>query len=193
MTSLPHPCSCPAKKKTEAPPTPLTNTSPLPQALLWCHDSVAQVDYGPVLPEQQEWEGQQALRLVCLEKREEPLVRPHPLYFPGANGTGSGCVVLSSVESREATSGGGGAARHCWNRLLPAGGEWSREELDEATPMPLPRRGEEGGWGPQPFLLQRQVTESSCLRPANGQLSRRELHQSAPSVCSPVLCNGKRR
>ncbi|XP_075886527.1 MAGUK p55 subfamily member 4-like [Nelusetta ayraudi] len=47
--------------------------SPDLQALLWCHDSVAQVDYGPVLPEQQAWEGQQALRLVCLEKREEPL------------------------------------------------------------------------------------------------------------------------
>lgn len=152
------------------------------------------MDYGPVLPEQQAWEGQEALRLVCLEKREEPLVRPCPLYLPGAMGAGSGCVVLSSVESREATGGGGGgAARRRWNRLLRAGGAWSREELGVATPLPLPRRGEGGGWGPQPFLLHQQVTGSSCLRPASGQLSRRELHQSAPSVCSPVLCNGKRR
>lgn len=177
------------------PPSPLTETS-TPQALLWCHDSVAQVDYGPVLPEQQAWDGQQALRLVCLEKREEPLVRQRPLYLTGATGAGSGCVVLSSIESRDATGRGGGAARHRWNSLLRAGGAWSGEQLGEATPLPLPRRGrgaEAEGLGQQPFLLHRQVVADSCLRPGGGQLCRRGLHQSAPSVCNPALCNGKKR
>lgn len=149
-----------------------------------------------MLPEQQAWDGQQALRLVCLEKREEPLVRQRPLYPTGATGAGSSCVVLSSMESRDVTGGGGGAARRRWNRLLRAGGAWSREHLAGATPLPLPRRGggaEAEEWGPQPFLLHRQVMGNSCLQPASGQLCRRWLHQSAPSVCNPALCNGKKR
>lgn len=133
---------------------------------------------------------------MCLEKREEPLVRQRPLYLAGATGAGSDCVVLSSIESRNATGGGGGTARHCWNRVLRAGRAWSGEQLGEATPLPLPERGEGAeaeGWGPQPFLLHRQVMSNSCLRPAGSQLCRRGLHQSAPSICNPGFCNGKKR
>lgn len=154
---------------------------------------MAQVDYGPVLPEQV-WDGQQALRLVCLEKREEPLVSQRPLYLTGATGAGSGCVVLSSIESSNATGGGGGAARCRWNRLLQAGGALSSEQLGEATPLPLtPRGGRAEELETQPFLLHGQMMKNSCLRPAGGQLYRRGFHQSAPSVCNLALCNGKKR
>lgn len=142
-----------------------------------------------MLPEQQAWDGQEALRLVCLEKREEPLVRQSPLCITGATDAGSSCVVLSSIEGRDATSGGRGAARHCWNRLLRAGGACSGEQLGEATPLPPPQRGRAAdaqGWGPQSFRLHKQVMVA-------GQLCRRGIHQSAPSICNPTLCNGKKR
>lgn len=154
------------------------------------------MDYGPVLPELV-WEGQQAIRLVCLEKKEEPLVRPRPLYLPGAADTGSGCVMLS-MKNRDAGGGGAeggglGATRHRWNCLLQAGGAWPGEKLSQATPLFNPRGGGGGGKMPHHFLLQQQVIGSSCLQPTGGQLSRRGLHQSAPSVYSPAPCNGKKR
>lgn len=48
------------------------------QALLSSHDSVAQVDYGPVLPPLPDEmpEDEQAMRIVCLVKNNQPLVRP---------------------------------------------------------------------------------------------------------------------
>lgn len=134
------------------------------------------------------WDGQQALRLVCLEKREEPLVRQRPLHQTGATAAGSGCVVLSSIESRDTVGEGGSAARRRWNCLLQAGGAWSSEQLGEATPLFLPQRG-----GRVEELLHQQVMGNSHLRPAGGQLCRRGLHQSAPSVCNLTLCNGKKR
>lgn len=143
-----------------------------------------------MLPKQQVWDGQQALQLVRLEKRKEPLVRQCPLCLTGATAAESGCVVVSSIESRDVAGGAEGSARHNWNHLLPAGGTWSREQLGKAAPLT------EGGveeLRQQPFLLHRQVMRNCCLQSADGQLCRRGFHQSAPSVCNLALCNGKKR
>ncbi|KAM4608720.1 MAGUK p55 subfamily member 4-like [Polymixia lowei] len=50
-------------------------TSPHMQALLSCHDSVAQSDYGPVLPPLPDElpEDEEAMRIVCLVKNKQPL------------------------------------------------------------------------------------------------------------------------
>uniref|UniRef100_A0A3Q3XG82 Uncharacterized protein n=1 Tax=Mola mola TaxID=94237 RepID=A0A3Q3XG82_MOLML len=49
--------------------------SPHIQALLSSHDSVAQVDYGPVLPPLPDEmpEDEEAMRIVCLVKNNQPL------------------------------------------------------------------------------------------------------------------------
>lgn len=46
------------------------------QALLSSHDSIAQVDYGPVLPPLPDDvpEDEEAMRIVCLVKNNQPLV-----------------------------------------------------------------------------------------------------------------------
>lgn len=46
------------------------------QALLASHDSIAQVDYGPVLPPLPDDtpEDEEAMRIVCLVKNNQPLV-----------------------------------------------------------------------------------------------------------------------
>lgn len=46
------------------------------QALLSSHDSIAQVDYGPVLPPLTDDmpEDEEAMRVVCLVKNNQPLV-----------------------------------------------------------------------------------------------------------------------
>lgn len=48
-----------------------------PQALLSAHDSVAQRDYGPVLPPLPDnlSDNEEAVRIVCLVKNKQPLVR----------------------------------------------------------------------------------------------------------------------
>lgn len=48
----------------------------LSQALLSSHDSVAQSDYGPVLPPLPDEmpEDEEAMRIVCLVKNNQPLV-----------------------------------------------------------------------------------------------------------------------
>ena len=50
---------------------------PVCQALLSSHDSVAQLDYGPVLPPLPDEmpDDEEAMRIVCLVKNNQPLVR----------------------------------------------------------------------------------------------------------------------
>uniref|UniRef100_A0A3Q3N9D8 MAGUK p55 scaffold protein 4a n=1 Tax=Labrus bergylta TaxID=56723 RepID=A0A3Q3N9D8_9LABR len=52
-----------------------SHLSPVPQALLSSHDSVAQSDYGPVLPPLPDEmpEDEEAMRIVCLVKNNQPL------------------------------------------------------------------------------------------------------------------------
>ncbi|KAK5889809.1 hypothetical protein CesoFtcFv8_013392 [Champsocephalus esox] len=52
-------------------------SSPHIQALLSSHDSVAQADFGPVLPPLPDdmAEDEEAMRIVCLVKNNQPLVR----------------------------------------------------------------------------------------------------------------------
>lgn len=53
------------------------HASSSPQALLSAHDSVARSDYGPVLPPLPDAlpEDEEAIRIVCLVKNNQPLVR----------------------------------------------------------------------------------------------------------------------
>lgn len=101
---------------------------------------------------------------------------------------------------RGSADGGRRAVRSHWSslrrltleRLIPARRACSGEELtaseSEAMPLPIPRGGRS-----QPFLPHYESTGSSCQYPPNAKLCKRGLHQSAPSVCSPASCNGKRR
>ncbi len=54
-----------------------------PKALLTSHDSVAQLDYGPVLPPLPDDmpEDEEAMRIVCLVKNNQPLVRTFKRTF----------------------------------------------------------------------------------------------------------------
>lgn len=54
---------------------------PYPQALLRAHDTVAQRDFEPLLPPLPDNipEGEEAMRIVCLVKNQQPLVR-QPFY-----------------------------------------------------------------------------------------------------------------
>lgn len=104
---------------------------------------------------------------------------------------------LLSMKDRSVSRGAAadGEVRTRWSslrrltleRLIPARRAWSGEELrateSEVMPLPLPRGGQ-----PRPFLPHYESTGSSCLLPGNT-----ELHQSSPSVFSPVPRNGKRR
>lgn len=78
------------------------------QALLWSHDSVAQVDYAPVLPPLPDHlpEDEEAMRIVCLVKNNQPLVSsPLP------------CVAVSMVTALDVT-----APRGCFSLPETAGG-----------------------------------------------------------------------
>lgn len=54
---------------------------PCPQALLRAHDTVAQKDFEPLLPPLPDNipDGEEAMRIVCLVKNQQPLVR-QPFY-----------------------------------------------------------------------------------------------------------------
>ncbi|XP_035029657.1 actin cytoskeleton-regulatory complex protein pan1 isoform X1 [Hippoglossus stenolepis] len=148
------------------------------QALLSSHDSVAQSDYGPVLPPLPDElpEDEEAMRIVCLVKNNQPL-----------NGS----------ERRASVGDGGGVIRRRWSslrrltleRLAPGRRAWSGEELSvtesEARLLPVPR-----GDRSRPFLPRYQSTGSCCLCPQTTELWKNKLNQSAPSVFSPASCAG---
>lgn len=106
--------------------------------------------------------------------------------------------MMSFIKNRDVGRGsadGGrwsGLRRLTLERLIPARRACSGEELtasrSEATPLPIPRGGRS-----QPFLPHYESTGSSPQYPPNAELCKRGLHQSAPSVCNPASCNGKRR
>ncbi|CAB1418506.1 unnamed protein product [Pleuronectes platessa] len=144
------------------------------QALLSSHDSVAQSDYGPVLPPlpDQLPEDEEAMRIVCLVKNNQPL----------------------NASGRRASVGDGvGVLRRRWSslrrltleRLAPGRRAWSGEELSvtesEARLLPVPR-----GDRSRPFLPRYQSTGSCCLCPQTTELWKHKLNQSAPSVFSPA-------
>nr|XP_040057727.1 uncharacterized protein LOC120834050 isoform X2 [Gasterosteus aculeatus aculeatus] len=142
-------------------------SSPHIQALLSSHDSVAQSDYGPVLaplPDEMP-EGEEAMRIVCLVKNNQPLNR-------GSVGDG-----VRGIR-------GGWSSLH---RLVPGRGAWSGEELKatESEARPFSRGGKS-----RPFLPRYESTGSCCLRPQTAELWKKGLHQSAPSVFSPTPCTG---
>lgn len=72
----------------------------LRQAVLSSHDSVAQSDYGPVLPPLPDElpEDEEAMRIVCLVKNNQPLVRRSKRILLALN-----LVCYPSVESTQAS------------------------------------------------------------------------------------------
>ncbi|XP_029980597.1 uncharacterized protein LOC115412313 isoform X1 [Sphaeramia orbicularis] len=150
--------------------------SPHIQALLSSHDSIAQSDFEPVLPPLPEEfpEDEEAMRIVCLVKNNQPL-------------NGDGC---------RGSIGRVGVIRSRWSslrrltleRLIPARRAWSGEELSmtesEARLLPLPRGGQS-----RPSLPRYQSTGSCCLCPQTTELWRKGLNHSAPSIFSPTSCS----
>ncbi|XP_013855463.1 uncharacterized protein LOC106511261 [Austrofundulus limnaeus] len=150
-------------------------SSPHVQALLSTHDSVAQSDYLPVLPPLPDElpEDEEAVRIVCLVKNNQPL---------------SGDERRSSVGDE-----GAGANRGPWNslrrltleRLTPARRAWSGEELrmkdNEARALSL-QKTQRGSFLPH---YGSTVNCSSC--PQRAALWKHELNLSAPDVFSPDL------
>ncbi|TNN74114.1 MAGUK p55 subfamily member 4 [Liparis tanakae] len=147
-------------------------SSPHMQALLSSQDSVAQSDYGPVLPPLPDNmpEGEEAMRVVCLNREERKA------------SVGDG---VRGIRSRWSS-----LRRLTLDRLDPARRAWSGEELrateSEARPLPLPRGGRS-----RPFLPRYESTGSCCLRPQPAELWKKGLHQSAPAVFSPASCTEK--
>ncbi|XP_060910046.1 uncharacterized protein LOC132987175 isoform X1 [Labrus mixtus] len=155
-------------------------SSPHIQALLSSHDSVAQSDYGPVLPPLPDEmpEDEEAMRIVCLVKNNQPLNRE--VQRRGSIGDGIGMIRSRWSSLR----------RFTLDRLVPVRRAWSGEELrateSEARPLPLPRAGPS-----RPFLPRYQSTGSCCLCPQTAELQKKRLNQSAPSVFGPAPCSGK--
>lgn len=148
-------------------------------------------------------EDEEAVRIVCLVKNDQPLVRAEcgdAVRLSGCSRNGCGFIREDRDVGRGSAGGGRRAVRSHWSslrrltleRLIPAKRACSGEELtaseSEAMPLPIPRGGRS-----QPFLPHYESTGSSCQYPPNTELCKRGLHQSAPSVCSPASCNGKRR
>ncbi|XP_030283097.1 uncharacterized protein LOC115587431 isoform X4 [Sparus aurata] len=151
--------------------------SPHIQALLSSHDIVAQLDYGPVLPPLPDEmpDDEEAMRIVCLVKNNQPLSRE---VCGGFVGDGAGLIPCRWNSLRRLTL----------ERLVPERRARSGEELrvtdSETSPLPL-HRGES-----RPFLPHYESTGSSRLCPQTTDLSKTGLNQSAPSVFSPIPCNG---
>eukprot|EP00064_Thunnus_orientalis_P007712 superscaffoldBa00000873_g7734 len=153
-------------------------SSPHIQALLSSHDSVAQSDYGPVLPPLPDElpEDEEAMRIVCLVKNNQPL--------NGEDRRGNVEDGVQVIRSRWSS-----LRRLTLERLIPARRAWSREELrateSEARLLPLSRGGQSC-----PFLPRYESTGSCCWCPQTTELLKKEFNQSAPSVFSPTLCTG---
>ncbi|XP_067299635.1 uncharacterized protein mpp4a isoform X1 [Pseudorasbora parva] len=158
-----------AAPSTEAQELYILLKCPHMQALLSAHDSVAQRDYGPVLPPLPDklHDIQEAMRIVCLVKNKQPLCvkEGKPSYWNNLR-------RLTVEKLALARRFGSGEQNH----LVSAGGLSSSTGLLSSI---SPR---------QPHSLPRYQSTGSCnLCFQTAHLSGGGLNMSAPAVYDPVI------
>uniref|UniRef100_A0A3Q3AY66 MAGUK p55 subfamily member 4-like n=1 Tax=Kryptolebias marmoratus TaxID=37003 RepID=A0A3Q3AY66_KRYMA len=152
-------------------------SSPHVQALLSSHDSVAQSDYLPVLPPLPEElpEDEEAVRIVCLVKNNQPLSGEERRRSVGDDGAG---VIHGRWSSLR---------RLTLERLIPARRAWSGEELrmtdSESRLLSRPKNQ------PCSFFPRYGSTGNCCLGPQNAGLWKEGLNQSTPAVFCSDSCS----